>query len=57
MRRQLLNCFQKTRKMPFLLCKTSNHHNYFPSREIELFCSCQMPETYDDMIEFDTCED
>ena len=45
-----LGSTQKKRKMPFPLCKTGNHHNYFPSREIELFCSCQMPETYDDMI-------
>ena len=23
--------------------------------QIELFCTCQMPEIYDDMVECDTC--
>ena len=25
--------------------------------QIELFCTCQMPEIYDDMVECDTCGD
>ena len=57
MRHHLQQCFQKKQMMPFLQSKNGNHNRYFPGREIELFCSCQMPETYDDMIECDTCED
>jgi len=53
---QLRN-FQKKEMMPFPQSKKGDHNNYFPGREIELFCSCQMPETYDDMIQCDTCED
>ena len=57
MRHHLLKCFQKKEMMPFPQSKKGDHNNYFPGREIELFCSCQMPETYDDMIQCDTCED
>ena len=57
MRHHLQQCFQKKQMMPFPQSKNGNHNRYFPGREIELFCSCQMPETYDDMIECDTCED
>ena len=28
---------------------------FFPCMEIELFCSCLMPESYDDMVEWDDC--
>ena len=33
------------------------YQTYFSHMEIELFCTCQMPETCDDMVECDTCGD
>ena len=30
------------------------HRTYFPGYAIEVYCSCRMPETYDDMVECDT---
>ena len=30
---------------------------HFPFQEIEVFCSCQMPETWDDMVCCDSCEE
>ena len=57
MRHHLIKCFQKKEMMPFPQSKNGDHHNFFPGKEIELHCTCQMPETYDDMIECDTCED
>ena len=33
------------------------YQTYFSHMEIELFCTCQMPETCDDMVECDTCDD
>ena len=29
----------------------------FPYIEIELYCECNMPEVYDDMIQCDECEE
>jgi len=39
MRQHLLKCFQKKKMMPFPQSKKGDHNNYFPGREIELFCS------------------
>ena len=51
-----IKCFQKKEMQPFPLTRTAPHHqNYFPFSKIELFCSCQMPETYSDMIECGVC--
>ena len=30
-------------------------HMFFPGSQIELFCECRMPETYDNMIQCDQC--
>ena len=58
MRQHLLKCFQRKTMMPFPQTKAGPHYQtYFPHMEIELFCTCQMPETYDDMVECDTCGD
>ena len=35
----------------------AHHRTYFPGYAIEVYCSCRMPETYDDMVECDTCGD
>ena len=44
--------------MPFPQTKAGPRtQTYFPHMEVELFCTCQMPETYDDMVECDTCGD
>ena len=58
MRQHLLKCFQRKTMMPFPQTKAGpRYQTYFPHMEIELFCTCQMPETYDDMVECDTCGD
>ena len=58
MRQHLVRCFQKKEMQPFPLTRTAPHHqNYFPFIVIKLFCSCQMPETYGDMIACDECGD
>ena len=47
MRQHLVKCFQKKETQPFPLTRTAlRSQSNFPFREIELFCSCQMPETY-----------
>ena len=51
MRQHLVKCFLQKEIQPFLLTQTAPHHqNYFPFIEIKLICSCQMPETYGDML-------
>ena len=36
-------------------CTSIKWHMFFPGRQIELFCECRMPETYDNMIQCDQC--
>ena len=47
--------------MPFPQTKAApcyQAHQYFPCMQIELICTCQMPETYRcDMVECYTCGD
>ena len=58
MRQHLLKCFQKKEMLPFPQTIAGPHHRtYFPGYAIEVYCSCRMPETYDDMVECDTCGD
>ena len=46
MRKHLLKCFQEKVMTPFPQTKPGPHYqSYFPIMEIELFCSCLMPET------------
>ena len=60
MRCHLLECFAKKKLTRFPLAeqKTAKKWNYlhFPTQEIELYCSCLMPETYGDMVQCDECE-
>ena len=54
MREHLLKCFQRKTMMPFPQTKAGPRtQTYFPPMEIELLCTCQMLETYDDMVECD----
>ena len=49
-RKNLLECFQDKMLTPFPQTKPGLHYqSFFPS--MELFCSCLMPESYDDMVE------
>ena len=60
MRQHLLKCFQRENMMPFPQTKAGPNYQtyrYFPCMDIELICTCQMPETHDDMVECDTCGD
>ena len=52
MRQHLLKCFQSK-----TMIQTKAGPGYQTYMEIELFCTCQMPETYDDMVRCDTCGD
>ena len=57
MRSHLLQCFRKKELVHFPTTrKHSWRNNHFPYREVEVFCSCQMPDSYGDMIQCDTCE-
>lgn len=57
MRDHLLDCFRKKELTRFpTIKKCSMRFNHFPYREIELYCSCLMPETYGDMVQCDRCE-
>ena len=59
MRSHLLECFRKKELVQFPTTTTRKHSqcsSHFPYREVEVFCSCQMPESYGDMIQCDNCE-
>ena len=56
-RAHLLNCFRKKELTRILtIKKCTGRSNHFPHQEIELYCSCLMPETYGDMVQCDKCE-
>ena len=57
MRNYLLQCFRKRELVRFpTIRKRSRRNNHFPYQEVEVFCSCLMPESYGDMIQCDKCE-
>ena len=57
MRDHIQKCFGKKYLDPFsTTSKKSKRSNHFPVREIELFCTCEMPQTYDDMVECEQCD-
>ena len=57
-RSHLLKCFQKKKLEPFPHKKVTSipteNAPFFPYVTLELFCTCHMPETYNDMVE---CEE
>jgi len=58
MRQHLLICFKERRFSAFpTKQKSGSRSRHFPYREIELYCTCLMPETYrESMIECEGCE-
>jgi len=59
MRDHLLQCFKKQQLTPFphtILAKRRNQ-DAFPYHEIEVFCDCNMPEVYNDMVQCEECEE
>ena len=58
MRQHLVHCFKKKRLEPFPHTTLEKPHGqtFFPYIQIELYCDCDMPEVYDDMIQCDKCE-
>ena len=58
MRQHLLKCLKDRKFSPFPTKKKCGYRSrHVPLREIELFCTCLMPETYrEEMIECETCE-
>ena len=59
MRQHLVQCFKKKRLEPFPHTRLEKPYtqSFFPYIEIELYCECNMPEVYDDMIQCDECEE
>ena len=56
MREHLIKCFTQKRMLPFpTIQRCHPRKSYFPTREIELYCVCLMPDTYGDMVECDKC--
>ena len=49
MRDHLLDCLKK-RKFSHFPTKCGYRSKHFPYREIELSCSCQLPEMYGEMM-------
>ena len=57
MRSHLLQCFRNKELVRFpTIRKCSQRNNHFPYRDVEVFCSCLMPESYGNMIQCDKCE-
>ena len=59
MRQHLVQCFKKKHLEPFPHATLEKPYtqSFFPYIEIELYCECNMPEVYDDMIQCDKCEE
>jgi len=59
LRPHLVQCFKKKRLEPFphTTLETPYTHSFFPYMEIEVYCDCNMPEVYDNMIACDKCEE
>ena len=60
MREHLAGCFTKQKLFPFPhLQKRANVPCYpwFPYQEIQVFCTCEMPECLENMIQCDGCEE
>ena len=59
MRSHLLQCFKNKRLSPFphTIRDQPWLQTAFPWHEIEIFCSCNLPEVYDNMVQCDQCED
>ena len=61
MRDHLVTCFRRQKLTPFPHSKRRpdqrQAYPMFPYREIEVFCTCDMPECLDNMIMCDGCEE
>ena len=58
MRSHLLKCFQEKKMEPFphkVASIQTENAPFFPYATLDLFCTCHMPETYDDMVECEEC--
>lgn len=58
LRNHLADCFRRKQLMPFPHIITPRGHvqNCFPEHHINIYCDCELPEVFDDMIECDGCE-
>ena len=54
----LLTCLEKKQltSFPNERRTATEKYLYFPMQEIELYCTCLMPETYGDMVQCDAYE-
>ena len=60
MRQHLARCLTKQKLTPFPHSQRRAHvppYPWFPYQEIEVFCTCEMPECLDNMIQCDGCEE
>ena len=58
MRQHLAECFQNQKFQPFPHSVSPKRimGKYFPGKVIEVYCDCELPESYDDMIACDNCD-
>ena len=60
MRQHLARCLTKQKFTPFPHSQRRARvppYPWFPYQEIEVFCTCEMPECLDNMIQCDGCEE
>ena len=58
MRQHLAKCFKNRHFTPFLHCSLAKGYcqEYPLNQEIRLYCECDMPEAFDDMVACDGCQ-
>ena len=58
-RDHLLQCSKKKQltAFPHTILTKRRKQDAFPYHEIEVFCDCNMPEVYDDMVQCEECKD
>lgn len=59
MRQHLAKCFRESKLTPFphIIRQHAYGNQYFPWREIDIYCDCELPEVYDNMIQCDDCDE
>ena len=57
-RQHLVKCFKNKQFTPFphTVEPSPFLQSFFPAHSIELFCDCELPEAYDNMVECEKCE-
>ena len=56
MRDHLAECFEKKLLTPFTHSTPYVQHGFPLAHEIDLYCDCELPEEYDNMIQCNKCD-